>query len=279
MAGTVRDRSSFRPSLVYVAPDAVDDALTGRVLARLGNSASVHYLGERGDPLREEVTGIENGPLEFSAGKQRLLLTRHPGAWLKSCPGTSGHVCCNLWIVNPGEGCPLDCTYCYLQSYLRRNPTLKLYTNTSDMLREIGERAAAEPNRLFRVGTGELMDSLVWDDLTDLTLELVPFFAKLPNGLLELKTKDDYVENLLSLRDVHKGKTVISWSVNARAISEADEAKTAPFEARLAAAAKVAEAGYRVGLHFDPLIHFEGWEDGYRDTIRTIFQRLSPSAI
>lgn len=281
MEQPLRDRRQFWPTQLLVAPDAVHDPLTERVISRLKGHAEIHFLEERGDPLRSSGGAeVEADEVQrFNRGKRQLMLTRHQGAWLKACPGTSGHVCCNLWIVNPGEGCPLDCTYCYLQTYLKRNPTLKLYTNTDAMLQEIGERASREPNRLFRVGTGELMDSLVWDDLTDLTLELVPFFARSSNLVLELKSKDSYVENLLALRDEHQGKTVVSWSVNAREVSERDEAYTATLEQRLKAASLVAEAGYRVGLHFDPLVHFDGWEDGYRDVIREIFSVLSPRSI
>lgn len=96
---------------------------------------------------------------------------------------------------------------------------------------------------------------------------------------MELKSKDDYVENLLSLRDEHKGRTVISWSVNARSVSEKDELNTAKVDERLQAAQKVVEAGYRVGFHFDPLVYFEGWEDEYADLVRRIFSVISPKDV
>lgn len=169
----------------------------------------------------------------------------------------------------------MDCTYCYLQSYLIRNPTLKLYSNTDEMLQTLGERAKKEPNRLFRVGTGEVIDSLVWDELTDLSLEMVPFFGEHENLLLELKTKSIAIKNILSMDEkIHKGKTVISWSVNAESVTKNDEAKTASLDERISAAEKVVQAGYRVGFHFDPLVRFEGWEDEYRQTVEKIFAKI-----
>ncbi len=275
MTQAARARTGTWPEKLLVREEALDDPMTKRIIDKLSGHAEISTFSDSGDPLSEIAAseGVSDAE-RFTRGKRTLLLQHHKGAWLKACPGTSGHVCCNLWIVNPGEGCPFDCTYCYLQSYLKRNPTLKLYTNTSSLLEEIERRATAEPNRLFRVGTGELIDSLVWDDLTEQTLEFVPFFARIPNLLLELKSKDDYVENLLSLRDQHQGKTVVSWSVNARSITERDERSTASLSQRIAAAEKVVDAGYRVGFHFDPLVHFEGWEDEYRDTISAIFSRI-----
>ena len=271
-------RNVFLPDTILVSPEAEEDALTARILARLPQ-ASVRSLPSSEDPLSPIDTADSGDAERYSAGKRALMLTRYRGAWLKSCPGTSDHVCCNLWIVNPGEGCPFDCTYCYLQSYLRRNPTLKLYTNTAEMLQAIAARAAAEPGRLFRVCTGELIDSLVWDELSDLSLELVPLFARLPNGVLELKSKDSFVDNLLTLRDEHQGHTVVSWSMNAPQVSSHDEALTAPLQERIAAAEQVVEAGYRVGFHFDPLVWFEGWEESYSQTIAEIFARIKPEHV
>jgi spore photoproduct lyase len=274
MGINIKNRA-FWPETIFVTDDTTDDPITKRVISRL-KDVEIIRLKDRTDPLISEQGDLA---ARFTKGKRKLLLTRHLGAWLERCPGTQEHVCCNLWIVNPGEGCPMDCTYCYLQSYLIRNPTMKIFTNTSEMLKEIKVNALKDPGRLFRVGTGEVMDSLVWDELTDLTLELVPFFASIPNLMLELKSKSDYVDNLLTLKNEHNNKTVVSWSVNAPEVSAKDEAFTASLEDRILAAEKVIEAGYRVGFHFDPLIYFDGYEDSYRDTIRKIFKNIAPKDI
>jgi len=273
----------FWPHTVFVDDEAKEDKLTKRVLQRL-SGVNVVNAGDGRDPISElnliPTVGNDADPtVKFSAGKRVLQLTRYKGTWLKACPGTSQHVCCNLWVVNPGEGCPLDCTYCYLQSYLKRNPTLKIYTNPEDMIEAIRSRAVAEPGRLFRVGTGEVIDSLVWDELTDLSTELVPFFGSQPNLMLELKSKFSYVDNLVSLKNEHQGKTVVSWSVNAEPITNNDEAFTSSLNERLEAAAKVVEAGYRVGFHFDPVVHFDGWQDAYRDAVCKVLAAVDTSRI
>jgi spore photoproduct lyase len=146
-------------------------------------------------------------------------------------------------------------------------------------MNELQDKFLSDSSRLFRVGTGELIDSLVWDDISGLSLDLVPFFAKFDNAVLELKTKDDGVGNLLDLRNDHKGKTVVSWSVNARTVTEKDEKDTATLAQRIEAASKVVEAGYRVGFHFDPLVYFENWEEEYLETINTIFSNIPASRV
>jgi spore photoproduct lyase len=214
----------------------------------------------------------------FSAGKRQLVLQRHRGSFLRHCPaGTAGLVCCNYLVVNLASNCPFDCSYCFLQEYLANNPTMKAFTNVDDALTEVDLVLRAHPERSFRIGTGELADSLALDPLTALSRRLVPFFAERPNALLELKTKTDCVEELLGLDP--NGRVVVSWSVNAPQIIEAEEHGTATLAERLTAARRVQNAGYKVGFHFDPLIELEGWEDGYAKTVDDIFDAVDPQSI
>jgi len=87
----------------------------------------------------------------------------------------------------------MDCSYCFLQEYLANNPTLKVFTNIDDLLGEVAKWWIVNPGDNFRIGTGELSDSLALDHLLGFSADLVPFFF-LPSGknvLLELKTKSD----------------------------------------------------------------------------------------
>jgi spore photoproduct lyase len=255
------------PDSVWIEASEEGSALAQRVRARLPQ-ASVQIV--------DDIRAAE--PSSFAAGKRRLLVQRHRGTFLQHCPaGTTGMVCCNYLVMSFASNCPFDCSYCFLQDYLRNNPALKVFTNVSDGLAEIDAVLRAHPERTFRIGTGELADSLALDHLTDLSCELVPFFAQHSNALLELKTKSDTIENLLRLDP--RDRIVVSWSVNAATIMEREEPGTATFEQRIVAAARVQAAGYKVGFHFDPLIAHDGWEEGYRDIIATLFQRLDTRRI
>ena len=74
-------------------------------------------------------------------------------------------VCCNYYIVNLMKNCIYDCSYCFLQGFLENNPLLVAYVNVEDFLGELDAAFHAHPDRTFRVGTGELADSLALDDL------------------------------------------------------------------------------------------------------------------
>ena len=246
--------------------------------------------GEEGSPLvrraRERLPDIpfhsvEDVPLEASDGgsdgfgraKRRLFFTRQKGSFLEHCAaGTPGLVCCNYLTLIPITNCPMDCSYCFLQSYLANNPTLKVFTNVEDMLGELAAAVDRHPRRAFRVGTGALSDSLALDPIIGLCAHLVPFFAKRRNVLLELKTKSDCVDELLGLDP--RERVVVSWSMAPAEIVSAEEHGTASFTRRLEAARRCQAAGYRLGFHFDPMIEYAGWEEGYRTAVHLIFKAV-----
>ena len=116
----------FVPDEVWVERSEIDTPIVRTVLERLEES-----------PVRvvDDVRGAETK--DFAAGKRRLLLQRRRGRFLEACPGgTNGVVCCNYLVLNLISNCPLDCSYCFLQEYLKNNPTMKVYTN-ADIPEEI----------------------------------------------------------------------------------------------------------------------------------------------
>ena len=213
----------------------------------------------------------------LNAGKREILLTEKEGHTVKQCPGTDRtYRCCNYHVINQTSNCPIDCTYCILQFYLN-NPVTTVYANSDKLLAEVKEKIATQPERFFRIGTGELSDSLAFDGSSEFSKEVVEYFAELPNVLLELKTKSNKIENLLGLD--HKGHTVISWSVNPQAIIEAEEHKAASLAERLEAMRKIQDAGYKIGLHFDPILYHENWRENYIELIHQLFNVVDPKKV
>jgi spore photoproduct lyase len=205
----------------------------------------------------------------FGTAKKKLVLTRHKGEFLKKCPGSDGQVCCNYFVINFASNCPMDCSYCYLQEYLAENSALKVFSNVNDLLAEADELLSKHRRFFFRIGTGEITDSLALDPYIGFTREIIPFFAEQPNVLLELKTKSDCVEALLDLDS--KDRVVVSWSMNPQGVIDLDEQGTASLDERLRAARRCQEAGYRLGFHFDPMIEYEGWERDYEEMLEQTF--------
>ncbi len=215
--------------------------------------------------------------------RQSLHLKKQKGAVVRVCQGkverhgVDDNVCCNLRVINQVEGCPLTCNYCILQSYSSHQPTQVAYANVDEMLDQAEAQFRQEPNRLFRVTTGELGDSLATDNLLQFSPRAVQRFATIPNALLELKTKSTLIDHLLDLP--HCGHTVLSWSLNTDWIIQHEETGTPTLERRLRAAERAERAGYWLGFHFDPAIIHPNWEDGYRDAIQSLFSVIDPLRI
>jgi spore photoproduct lyase len=261
----------YRPSRILIQEQSGRDALTREILSRLPGAPVTTVLDVEGLPPEAQGVAAPGG-----CNKQTLILARHRGRFMKECPGSGAEICCNYYVVNFAYNCHLECTYCILQTYLN-SPAMVVFTNVEDLTAEVEERLSAEPGAFFRIGTGEMADSLALDDITGYSRILVPFFGRLSNGILELKTKSDRISNLEGLD--HRGRTVVSWSVNPAAVISSDELKTASLPERLSAARKCREWGYRLGFHFDPMIHYQGWERDYEETVRELFAAVEPGSV
>jgi spore photoproduct lyase len=225
----------------------------------------------------EDVRAIKK-PVDFSAAKKTLLITRNNGSAFKPCQGiTPGHLCCNYWIIDLISNCPLDCSYCILQEYLQNNPLLTIYTNIDEILTRASMYIAERRDKKFRVGTGELSDSLALDHVTGFSKKLIEYFSCQPNVTLELKTKTANINHLLKLN--HNGRTVIAWSVSPQRFIDEEEVGTASLEARFDAAKTVIHAGYSVAFHFDPVVLTENWEAEYKEVVEKIVQMFPAEKI
>ena len=205
----------------------------------------------------------------FRDGKKNLVATEKKGSTMDTCATIhEDYICCNVKVLKSVSNCPFECSYCFLQDYLNTGD-LSYIADTQSLLAEVKEKTAAQPWRLFRIGTWELGDSLAMEAETGQAQTLIEAFRHIPNALLELKTKSDVVDSILNC--THDLKTVVSWSLNPAAIVDKEEHKTAPLAQRLAALKKVVAAGYLIGLHFDPMIAYPGWEADYQELIEQVF--------
>lgn len=262
----------FQPDEIFVEQEAKSYPLTERILDRCPYSQVEHV-----DDVSELIKRYRDDPPVGFNGKRSLLLCRNRGRFLEACPGTGrAYRCCQYLILNTGLGCPLACTYCVLQAYLN-NPFLTLYVNRDDMFQELERSARIVPGRFMRIGTGEYMDSLALEPLTGFVPAVAEFFQHRPHLMLELKTKTTNIESLLE--HDYRDAFIVSWSLNANAICAQEEHGTASLSDRILAARALIEKGYRVGFHFDPVIAYSGWKEGYRATVELLKEHIPPESV
>jgi len=213
----------------------------------------------------------------YRDGKKVLKITEKKGEKMDTCATIShDYICCNVKVIKSVSNCPFDCSYCFLQNYLN-DGTTQVVGDTPALMKEVNEKIAEQPWRLFRIGTWELGDSLALESLTHQAKQLIDAFSNLDNAILELKTKSSEVDTILDCN--HKGKTVVSWSLNTDFIIRTQEHKTASLDKRLEAIQKVVKSGYLVGLHFDPVIYYPEWKEDYTDLIARLFKVVPPQQI
>ena len=257
---------------IYIENNSTKSIITKNII-----SSSKNYKITYIDSSKEILSEILKLPDPISKGEKTLLITENKGSFLKKCPGTKRMICCNYYFLNFATNCPLDCSYCIMQEYLCNNPVLKIFSNVEDMLSETESFLEANRNKYFRIGTGELTDSLALDNITGFSKIIVPFFASKQNVILELKTKTDCIENLMYLD--HGGKTVIAWSLNPQKIIDGEELYSASLEQRMESAARCQGKGYKIAFHFDPIILYEGWETDYNGIVKKIFNAIDSKSI
>ena len=250
----------YFPQKVFIDKSVINLSYTQEILSRLSHIPQQIVLSDK-----------SNGSIY---DKHILYLTKNKGRFFRPCPCTNKkfYLSCEYRILEVGTNCGFDCSYCILQSYLNK-PFIQIYTNLKDLFRELDNIKTG----FYRIGTGELTDSLFCDHITHLSKKLVPYFAKRDNLILELKTKSTVIENLSQLE--HNRHTVVSWSVNAEKITFQEEHGAPNLIERLKAAAKCQKWGYWVGFHFDPIIYYPGWEEDYKKTIDWLFKYIKPEGI
>ena len=199
-------------------------------------------------------------------------------------------VCHPYWHFNLVGYCPFDCQFCYVAGSqgLLGSPAVRIYLNVEELLAAMQRRmarsdTASGATRGTRGDTpivwygSKLQDLLALDPLTNFGRILVPFMAEQERGKLLLLTKSNAVEGLLDLD--HRGRTILSWSLNAEDVCARFERGTPSLQQRLDAARRVADAGYEVRFVFMPLIPIERWRAAYADLVERALAAVTPSRI
>ena len=185
------------------------------------------------------------------------------------------------WQFHLARGCPAHCQYCYLAGSLPGPPVTRAYANLDEILAAVddhvgrGEVTSVSPRRAHEGTTFEAScytDPLGIEHLTGSLAAAIEFFGRrTDDATLRFTTKFDAVEGLLGLD--HRGRTRARFSVNAASVTRF-EGGTAPLAARIAALARMAEAGYPVGLTIAPIMPVEGWRDQYAQLLDDVAAAL-----
>ncbi|MCX7857747.1 MAG: hypothetical protein N2513_07180 [Deltaproteobacteria bacterium] len=188
------------------------------------------------------------------------------GQIVRDCPGTKNHICCGYKTVDLVEGCILSCSYCILRCYLNHKE-IRILKDLEYVISQIKDAIRKESKHILRFGTGELSDSLALDRKYKLNIPLIEIFGNERKAIFELKSKWASIDHLLPFLNKY---TVVSFSLAPQRIIETEEKRTSPLLKRLITLKKAIDRGCYVGLHFDPIIIYPGFEKDYEDMVDEI---------
>ncbi|MFQ6104084.1 MAG: radical SAM protein [Candidatus Glassbacteria bacterium] len=259
----------MKPEAIIIEDGLRSEGLAGSILQNLDG------VKVKTDP-RFWLTDVKYLEGDFQSHMKKVLrLSGRKGGFIRSCPGQRGMLCCSYFVLDTILGCPADCHYCILQDVFRDLP-ITINVDTDAIFREIQEFLSSR-SAFTRIGTGELSDSLLLEDITHFAERAVTFFSTVPGAILELKTKGARV-GLLERLD-GKGRTVVSMSLAPQHVIDVYESGTASLAERIESSALCASWGYPVGFHFDPILLEGDWEGAYTGIVSDLKEIIDPGNV
>lgn len=250
--------------LIYVEEAVAEHPVTQRVLARFPEATRVTI------PRYGAVFNRRNQNFRLQKRRPSLILARKHGELLLPTPPGYGIGQARNFYFSHLLNCVYDCRYCFLQG-MYRSAHYVLFVNYEDFLESLaGALRDDPPESCFFSGYD--CDSLALEPVTGFAETFLPFFANHPGHWLELRTKSTQIRSLLARKAL--ANVVLAFSFTPAAVATALEHKVPPVARRIEALVKLAQAGWPVGLRFDPLIYTVDFRQQYQGLFQAIFSRL-----
>ncbi|HET7627532.1 MAG TPA: spore photoproduct lyase [Bacillales bacterium] len=258
----------FMPKLIYVEPRALEYPL-GRELVdkftKMGLEIreTTSHNQVRNIPGENEFQKYRNAKATLAIGVRKTLKfdTSKPSA---------------EYAIPLATGCMGHCHYCYLQTTLGAKPYIRTYVNLDEIFNQASQYIKERSPEITRFEASCTSDIVGIDHLTHSLYKAIEFIGQTEHGRLRFTTKYDHVEHLLDAE--HNGKTRFRYSVNSEYMGKYFEPGTSKMSERIAAAVKVAEAGYPLGFVVAPLYRHEGWQEGYEQLFHQLDEAVPVKA-
>ncbi|WP_294354813.1 spore photoproduct lyase family protein [uncultured Sphingomonas sp.] len=262
-ASGARAPRAWRPRRVLVTHSAMTFA-HGRQIAERAAAQGIEVVALSGDRLN--LSFSDDPRRAYAEAKNTLAVTVAPPSKRRLQPIAPSAD----WRVDLAEGCPAHCSYCYLAGSLKGPPITRVYANLDEILGTLpdylgqGTITSRSHTRAHEGTTFEAScytDPLALEPLTGSLSAAIAWFGEWQaDAQLRFTTKFADVGPLLALD--HGGRTRMRASLNPPAFARF-EGGTARVHDRLAALARMAAAGYPIGLTIAPIIAAQGWEEAY----------------
>ena len=205
-----------------------------------------------------------------------LILAHKTGQRVLATPESFGIGGAKNFYFSHMLNCIYDCRYCFLQG-MYPSAHRVLFINYQDFMDDIDATIEQHAGQHCFFFSGYDGDSVAFEPVSHFIQHFVPFFAKRPQATLELRTKSSNVRALLAHKACHN--VVVAFSLLPETIAKHVDYLTPSYQKRLHAMAQVAEAGWPIGLRFDPMILSHDYQQLYPAMVNDIFHHLSPACV
>jgi spore photoproduct lyase len=280
--GKMVNSTYWKPKEIIVNNSVKHDPVTINIIKKCPNVPVKYVSDGRSNTIVNASVILRNttsGMLDtILAGKRVLYIAPASTSSVDLFTMPDNRILCpHFNRIKWASSCPFSCDWCYLKLTYRANrPFITVYVQHQKIKKQIKKRlqGASSP---VSFNSGELADSLALEHLIGSAKYFITWFGKQDMGYLFMLTKSTNVNGILNLP--HNGRTIIAWSINNDRVSRRFEIGAPSFRQRVRAARKVQDAGYRLRLRLDPIVPFNGWKQGYSETIKDIFKTLNPERI
>jgi spore photoproduct lyase len=258
----------FVPARAFFEPAALDYPLGRQLYDRLrAMGVPVELTGSHNC-----VTGLpgKTAGEAYREAKRTLVVGVRKSADFAPCK-PSAH-----YQLPLATSCPGMCEYCYLATTLGKRPYLRVYVNVEEVLAKARSYIEARTPAVTVFEGAATSDPLPTEYLTHLLHATIEFFGRQALGRFRFVTKHSDVEPLLDA--AHNGHTRFRFSLNAPSVISRYEHRTPDLAERVAAAARVAAAGYPLGFIVAPIFAFPEWREEYGGLFRSLAEALPASA-
>lgn len=256
-------------SHLYIEEEALDLPLTREIREAFPRAQTIVIPG-----YREFFNQPRQNWRAQKESMKLILAVKHGQRIHPSTEVLPQHAGAPLYYTSPVINCVYDCQYCFLQA-MYRSAHMVAFVNEEDFYRDTLEAVSRLGPMTLSVSYDS--DLLASEKFIPWSRRWIEFSRNRENLLIELRTKSS---NFSLIQDLtpHSG-VILSWSLAPESIRRRYELKTAATTARIEAAARAAEAGWRIRLCFDPVLPVGNWQEEYQHLIEGLFTKIPADSI
>ncbi|MBT8437531.1 MAG: DNA photolyase [Gammaproteobacteria bacterium] len=254
-------------SSVYIESEIRDHPRARKLLERLRNLPviEIEHYGEVFNPRAQNFRLQKKNPAIIIARKNDGHVLAAPQGY-----GLGGN---HNYYFSHMLNCIYDCRYCFLQGMYQSAHQI-LFINYEDFGERMEQVAAKHQGEAVWFYSGYDCDSLANEPMTEFTNHFIPLVASIDNAWMELRTKSTQVRSMLKLQPCERVVTAFSFT---DPVSHAKLEHGVPSIAkRVDAMRRLIEAGWTVGLRFDPVVYHRDYQAAFVSLLDEIFTTVDP---